>query len=179
MNISAPLIGFFIAAGIAGLISSMQPGMNAKLGSAAGSPLYGGLVNFIVGIGLIIVVLLVLHLRGHALAPAPNVKALAAIPWWAWLGGLLGATYVCTAIFVVPKIGGVNYFVCIVVGQILGHLVIDRFGFLGLPTHPITPTRLAGIVLVITGMLLVTTGSKKSEQANERTSEQRPEPAKP
>jgi transporter family-2 protein len=158
MNVNASLAGFFIAAGVVGLISSVQPGMNARLGSAAGSPLYGGVTNFAVGILLVVAVVTVLYLRGDV--TGPNLKQVAAAPWWAWLGGTLGALYVCTAIFVVPKIGGVNYFVCIVVGQIIGHLIIDRWGLLGLSTHPITPMRLAGVALVIVGMLLVTSGSK-------------------
>lgn len=158
MSFNVSLAGFFIAAALVGLASSMQPGMNARLGAAAGSPLYGGLTNFLVGILLVLVVLAVLYLRGDVVAP--KLQQMAATPWWAWLGGLLGAFYVCTAIFVVPKIGGVNYFVCIVVGQIIGHLIIDKWGLLGLAAHPITSTRVIGIVLVIAGMLLVTMGSK-------------------
>ncbi len=158
MNVNASLAGFFIAAGVVGLISSVQPGMNARLGAAAGSPLYGGVANFAVGILLVLTVVTVLYLRGDV--TGPNLKQVATAPWWTWLGGTLGALYVCTAIFVVPKIGGVNYFVCIVVGQIIGHLIIDRWGLLGLSTHPITPMRLAGVVMVIGGMLLVTSGSK-------------------
>lgn len=158
MNFNASLAGFFVAAGIVGLVSSVQPGMNARLGAAAGSPFYGGLTNFLVGVVVVLAVLLALYLRGDV--TAPNLKQMTSVPWWAWLGGLFGAMYVCTAIFVVPKIGGVNYFVCIVVGQIVGHLIIDRWGLLGLSTHPITPTRVVGVVLVIAGMLLVTMGSK-------------------
>lgn len=158
MNVNASLAGFFIAAGVVGLISSVQPGMNARLGAAAGSPLYGGLTNFAVGIMLVLTVLAVLYVRGTV--SAPDMQQVRSAPWWAWLGGAMGALYVCTAIFVVPRIGGVNYFVCIVVGQIIGHLIIDRWGLLRLATHPITPTRVAGVVLVIAGMLLVTMGSK-------------------
>ncbi|HLP84714.1 MAG TPA: DMT family transporter [Phycisphaerales bacterium] len=160
MNAPASLVGFFLAAAAAGLLSTMQPGMNAKLGGAAGSPFYGGLVNFVIGIGLIVIVLLALRAMGSPLAPAPAVSKLSSVPWWSWFGGLLGATYVCTAIFVVPKIGGVNYIVCIVVGQVIGHLLIDQFGLVGLPKHPLTTTRFVGVVLVIIGMLLVTAGSK-------------------
>jgi transporter family-2 protein len=165
MNISASLVGFFLAAGIAGVISTLQPGMNAKLGGLAGSPFYGGLINFLIGITLILGVLLTMKLLGSDLGRSPQFSKLPQAPWWSWLGGLLGAIYVCTAIFVVPKIGGVNYIVCIVVGQVLGHLIIDRFGLVGLPTHPITPTRIAGVALVVVGMLLVTNGSKPKQQA--------------
>jgi transporter family-2 protein len=168
MNFNASLAGFFIAAALVGLVSSVQPGMNARLGAAAGSPLYGGLANFCVGILLVLVVLAALYLRGSI--GGPNVQQMVSAPWWSWLGGVLGAFYVCTAIFVVPKIGGVNYFVCIVVGQIVGHLIIDRWGLLGLSAHPITPTRVTGVVLVVVGMLLVTIGSKADPKAQAKPS---------
>jgi bacterial/archaeal transporter family-2 protein len=179
MNSSTATIGFLVAACLAGMLSSMQPGMNARLGQVAGSPLWGGLVNFVIGCALIALVVVVLRFAaGDAMGSLPTTSKMAAAPWWAWLGGLLGATYVCTAIFVVPKVGGVNYFMCVVVGQIIGHAIIDRYGLLGLPAHSLTPVRVVGIVLVVGGMLLVTSGSKPVAKAGGSVPQMEPQSAR-
>ena len=37
-------------------------------------------------------------------------------------------------------------------------MLLDRFGLLGLPQQPITPTRLIGVALVILGVVVVRRG---------------------
>jgi len=70
-------------------------------------------------------------------------------------GGLFGAMFVATAIFMVPRLGAATVLALIVVGQMLGSLTLDQFGIVGIPQHSISPIRLIGAAFLILGVLLV------------------------
>ncbi len=144
-----PLIGFYLAALAAGIAFVFQQTVNAGLRGSLGSGLWAGLTNFAVGgtaIGLVI-----LMLR----EPVPTVEAVARAPWYAWLGGLLGALYIVGAVFIAPRIGAAALVALIVVGQMLTALAFDHFGILGIPVHAVSWARLAGAALLIAGAALV------------------------
>jgi bacterial/archaeal transporter family-2 protein len=75
--------------------------------------------------------------------------------WIAWTGGIFGAIFISTAILMVPRFGAATVLALIVVGQMLGSLVFDNFGLLGVPQHPANLTRLAGAAFLILGVVLV------------------------
>jgi transporter family-2 protein len=55
----------------------------------------------------------------------------------------------------IPRLGAATVLALIVVGQMLGSLTLDHFGILGIPQHPVNPTRLAGAGLLIAGVVLI------------------------
>ncbi|MBK3736402.1 EamA-like transporter family protein [Azospirillum brasilense] len=91
------------------------------------------------------------------LAPAPRLAEAVggAGSWVTWTGGLFGALFIGTAILMVPRLGAATVLALIVVGQMLGSLVFDHVGLLGLPQQPISPTRLAGAASLILGVVLI------------------------
>jgi bacterial/archaeal transporter family-2 protein len=133
----------------AGVLLPVQAGINAQLRSAIGSPLAAGLVSFLVGtVGLAAVVFL---LR----APVSLRPTWVAPPWWYWTGGLIGAMYVVASIVLAPKLGAATMVAAIVAGQMIASLLLDQYGLLGFPTHPISGVRVLGAVLVMGGVILV------------------------
>ncbi len=86
--------------------------------------------------------------------PRPSAGAIAHTHCLSWTGGLFGATFICIAVLMVPRLGGATVF-ALVVGQMLGSLVFDHFGVLGIPQHPISAVRVAGTVLLILGVVLI------------------------
>lgn len=76
-------------------------------------------------------------------------------PWYLLIGGLLGATLVTINIFVIPKIGSLAVIGSVITGQMVAGLVIDQVGLLGLAQHPITWTRILGLVLMIAGLRFI------------------------
>ena len=54
-----------------------------------------------------------------------------------------------------PRLGVAMTFSLIVLGQMLITLVIDHFGLLGVPVQQVTLSRVAGILLVIGGVVLI------------------------
>jgi uncharacterized membrane protein YdcZ (DUF606 family) len=52
----------------------------------------------------------------------PSPGKLADIPWWAWVGGLLGTFYVLGSIVTSPRLGAVAFVAIIVAGQSVASL---------------------------------------------------------
>ena len=138
---------YLLAVGVgAGL--TVQVGMNATVGRTFGSPLWASVVNFLVGL---------VALLGCALAMGarPAASTLGEVPAWAWLAGLLGATYVVGTTLLGPRIGALALVAFVLVGQLVMALLVDQYGVLGFPRAPVTPVRLLGAALLVAGAVLV------------------------
>jgi bacterial/archaeal transporter family-2 protein len=72
------------------------------------------------------------------------------------VGGLGGAVIVFISIVAVRSLGAGGVAAALVAGQLIVSVVLDRFGTLGLPHIALTPARIAGVVLLLAGTLLVT-----------------------
>ncbi len=79
-------------------------------------------------------------------------------PGWAWLGGLYGACFVAALAYASPRLGLASALTIAVASQLVTALALDRFGLLGLSAQPISLMRIAGVLLVIGGVLLVRAG---------------------
>ena len=77
------------------------------------------------------------------------------MPWYAWVGGLYGAIFVVAAAWGVPKLGVATTITLMVAGQLLLSLVLDHFGVMDVPKQPMNLGRIAGVALVLVGVLLV------------------------
>lgn len=78
------------------------------------------------------------------------------MPWWGWLGGLCGATYVTSVFVLLPEIGAAPVVVLTVAGQQLASVAVDRYGLLRLPKRPISRRRLTGVAVLLAGVALIT-----------------------
>jgi bacterial/archaeal transporter family-2 protein len=133
----------------AGVLLPVQAGVNAQLRSALGSPIAAALVSFVIGtVGLVALVVL---LR----SPFPWRSAWATSSWWQWSGGLLGAVYVVATIVLAPRLGAGTLVAAVVAGQMLTSVLLDQYGLVGFPVHPLSALRLLGAGLVIGGVILV------------------------
>ncbi len=87
--------------------------------------------------------------------PAPGIRQLASAPWWLWTGGLMGANYIVITILLAPRLGASTMLAFIMGGQILVSLLLDHFGLIGYPAHPVTVWRLGGAALLLAGMAMI------------------------
>jgi bacterial/archaeal transporter family-2 protein len=143
---------FLILSIIAGALVPYQAALNGMLNRYMSSPLQASLVNFTGGVVFVVVILLFLR-------PAvPALGTLESIPWYLYLGGLLGVCFVTIALLAVPRIGGTAFLAAMLTGQMAGAMLMDHFGLLDVPVHPISMTRLAGVGLLGVGIWLVQTG---------------------
>jgi bacterial/archaeal transporter family-2 protein len=134
---------------VAGFGLSMQIGMNSQLRRVLQSANTAALISFLVGTTGLIALLLATR------TPLPERATLATVPWWAWFGGLLGAFYVASSTVVAAELGTASLLGLALAGQLTTALVIDHFGWLGMPEHPITWMRVAGVVLLASGVWLI------------------------
>ena len=133
----------------AGVLLPVQAGVNAQLRPDVGSPLTAALVSFLVGsVGLAVVVVVLRF-------PMALRTAWMASPWWHWVGGLIGAVYVVASIVLAPRLGAATLIAAVVAGQMIASLVLDQYGLVGFPTHPISGLRVVGAALVMGGVILV------------------------
>ena len=145
----SPTTLFILMALVAGLSVPTQAGINAQLGLWTRSPVLASTISFAVGTLTLIIYSLVTRI------PLPNPAAIGAHPWWIWTGGTLGAFFVTTTIVLVPKLGATTMVALILAGQMVASLLLDHFGLLGYPLHPISLGRIAGVLLLCAGVWLI------------------------
>ncbi len=132
----------------AGCVIPVQASANALLRKHLNHPLHAAGVNFAVGLCAILVLV---SLLARSWKPALPIAA----PWWAWLGGLCGATFVFSAVLTTPKLGPLTFLLTALAGQILIAAIVDHYGLLANPTRFMTPVRVLGIGLIFLGVVLV------------------------
>jgi transporter family-2 protein len=157
------LILYFVTF-VAGLLLTIQVGLNATLGRAVGNLRFAVFMNFLVGLTGLMIFFAAggggawPSREGLAAVPGgawPSREGLAAVPMWAWFGGLLGAFYVTIATLAGPRIGAAALLALTVFGQLIASLLVDQFGWLGFPVQPISATKLVGAALLLGGVGLI------------------------
>ncbi len=142
------IVSYLLVIG-AGASVALQQVLNAKLRTELGSPWWAGFVSYFVGV---LAMLAAIVVSGE---PRLSSAMAARTSWPSWTGGIFGAIFIGTAIFMVPRLGAATVLALIVVGQMLGSLAFDHFGLLGVPQHSASLTRLAGAGFLIFGVVLV------------------------
>ena len=145
LKLALPMI---LAVG-AGISLVTQQALNANLRAALNSAAWSGFTSYLVGV--VCMVALALLLRD----PIPSAATAARIPLFEWSGGLFGAIFIALAIFLIPQLGAASFFVLLVAGQMLGSIVFDHFGLMGVPVHPVSVVRIAGAMLLVGGVVLI------------------------
>ena len=134
----------------AGLGLTIQVGMNAQLRKVLNSAWSAALVSFVVG------TLMLLALVVATRADWPSRDTLAAVPHWAWFGGLFGAFNVAVSTVVASELGATSLLVLALAGQVAMALLVDHYGWLCLPQNPLSWQRLLGVVLLCLAVWLIT-----------------------
>lgn len=140
--------GPHLIAALVGAALTVQVGMNATVRLAIGSPMLAAIVNFVVGLAGLAVVALA---SGARWTPG----SAAAVPAWAWFGGLLGAAYVASTTVLGPRLGAATLLALTLAGQMAAALAVDHYGVIGFPQSPLTASRLIGAALLVAGVLLI------------------------
>jgi transporter family-2 protein len=141
-----PWMGLAVLAGVA---LPVQGAVNAQLRADLDAPLTAALWSFVVATVAMALILVAIR------PPRPKPARLTALPWWGWLGGLCGATYVTSVFLLIPRIGVAPTVALTVAGQQVASVLVDRHGWLRLPQRAITSQRLAGVAAILAGVALL------------------------
>jgi len=138
-----PLLAF-----LAGTFLPIQGGLNNKFGKTLESPVYASMISFVVG---------ALVLIGYITLTRQSVvwSGFKTAPAYLWLAGALGAFYVTVVIYAFPRIGPALTFSLVVAGQMVIAVILEHYNILVAHPHPISLMRIVGIVLILSGVVLI------------------------
>jgi bacterial/archaeal transporter family-2 protein len=133
----------------AGCLVGMQAPINSRLGKVIGTP-QAAAFSFLVGTTVLVVI--AAFASGGGLGSFGRVGR---VPWWALIGGLLGAVYVTVALVAVRTLGASGLTAVVITGQLVISVAIDRFGLLGIARQHVDAQRIVGLALLVAGVVLV------------------------
>jgi transporter family-2 protein len=86
------------------------------------------------------------------------IEALPRVPWWGFVGGVLGTGMVVLANRAVGALGVAAFTALNVAAQLVTSGVMDHFGLFGSDVFPMSPARLVGMGLLCAGAVMVVRG---------------------
>jgi transporter family-2 protein len=134
-----------VAVTIGGTIA-VQPGLNAELARRVGSVFGAGVLSVAVSFTLVVLIFL-------ATRSTFSVSGVTSMPPYLWLGGTFGVLFVVGTLWIAPTLGAGLLFAAIVSGQMIVAFLIDLRGFGGIEAAALSPWRVAGVILVIAGVI--------------------------
>lgn len=129
-----------------GIAVAFQPSINARLAQKTGA-YESSLISFAVGT-LAMLAVVIFSGRG-------SLRGISGASWWELTGGFLGAFFVTMTIITVPRMGTAAVMATVITGQLVTGALLDHFGLFGLRHIPMTPVRLAGMLLLAAGAALI------------------------
>ena len=135
---------------IIGLTGGVAVGIQSPLSGVMSEKVGGATSSFIIHLSGLIVSGLLLLARG-----GEKIENWKILPWYMFGLGSLGVVLYLTLSYTIPKMGATSAVTLIIVGQLIMGLLLDSFGWFGLPTRPIEITRMFGVVLLLAGSYLM------------------------
>ncbi|MBV9405419.1 MAG: DMT family transporter [Acidobacteriaceae bacterium] len=135
---------------VAGMLQALGPPMNGQLRQSLINPWLATLVSF----GLVFAVFIIVAAMFPR--PLPSTQGFATMPWWAPLGGIIGAVAVITGLLFVDRVGAGPFAAMTVSANLIMSVIIDQFGLVNMPVHTLSFFRALGVALLIGGVVLIT-----------------------
>lgn len=141
---------FYGLALVAGILNAIESGQNSLLSKTLGLPSIAAIVVLAVGgLGAVAVGLATGRLN------LPSSDQILDVPWWAWLGGLSGVFIIFAQLFAAERIGAARFLGVLVTAGVITSILLDNYALLGFKHHSASPWRIAGGVLMIIGVTIV------------------------
>ena len=132
-----------------GVILAVHLAMNGKVGSVLNNARVGNALFWCIGaVGALAIGLT--GWQNGALGPLKQVSPVLLT------AGVLGACLVFAIAWLIPQVGAGSVMITLLAGQVLGGLIMSHYGWLGSPVQPVTLTKVAGVVVMIGGVVLAT-----------------------
>ena len=134
-----------------GAIFAMQPPMNSLLAAELSSAVYAALISFL---SATVVLYAIVLTRKSDRMHLPQIFSTDR-PWWSWLGGIIGGTFVMGFAFFASKVGVGLLLVTSICGLLTCSLVIDKYGLLGTEKKPVGVVQYIGLLCVVAGIAVL------------------------
>ncbi len=140
---------FFLAV-IGGVFLAVQGGLNSTLGVYLKNPLLASLAAFFSST-LFALLFLVFSIKNN-----PTWVEIKQIPTYLWFtGGLFSVLGIGLYYYTIPKLGISTMISLGLFGQLVFSVFAGHYGWLDLPTEPITIKRTLGIITMLSGIILI------------------------
>jgi transporter family-2 protein len=143
------LIGWRVWAVVIGAFSAMQQAINGHLGALLHAPAEGSFISFFIGFILIGIVALIVDRK------VPSLETLRTAKAWNWIGGILGALFVFASVLSVPNIGPGLTITMGLIGQIVGSMMVQQFGWWKSPKSGVNRVQVLGVIVMALGVVLI------------------------
>lgn len=148
---------YVVIAAFAGALGPVQAVLNWKMGKVLSHKIQALLLSFaLAGVASIVAALVIAGAQTGSLQELRTAAHnLADAPWWSWLGSI-GALITLVGAATMPRrISASLYFLFLLLGELVASVMIDGFGWFGMPARKPTPQRIVGVILVLSGALLM------------------------
>ena len=132
----------------AGALAPLQ-GTNAELYKHWQQPIWTTVWVYLSGLATILLI------QAAFRQQLPAHEAVAAAPWWAWIGGALSIVTTLVALMFAQKLGSGMFTGLSLTAAILVSILMDQMGWIGFKQHTASPLRLLGGLLMVGGVWLV------------------------
>ena len=135
---------------VIGLIGGVAVGLQGPMSGAMSQRLGPLGSSLIIHVGGAIVSALLLVLAGGV-----NLESLKGLPLPYFFAGCFGVILYLTLAYTLPRVGVAMTTALLILAQMSIGLLLDQFGWLGVPQHSISVIRLAGVAALLLGAYLV------------------------
>jgi transporter family-2 protein len=149
-------VSYAIWAFAAGALIPLMATLNAGLARAAGGQVQATVILFAIGLSASLLLALTTAVR------LPDLQVLARLAPHQYAGGLIVGFYVLSITFLAPRFGVGNAILFAVMAQLITSALIDHFAFAGATLRPLTIMRAAGLLIVITGVVITQIGDRQA-----------------
>ena len=143
-------VAALVAAFAGGCIVAVQQALNGRVNTATLQPISTTWVNFVFGTTILLLMFLVGAWFFGAEVGAPSSG-----PWWMWMGGIFGMTFIGTAAWAVPRFGVLVFALVTIAGQLTAALLLDLAMPVGSNTVQWTVAAGAALTLGAVGLVAV------------------------
>jgi len=142
-------LAYALLAAAAGACIALQASANGMFRRNLGDPWYAAFFSICGTFVTAVTVMLLFR------PPVPSADSIRSTQWWNWVGGPLGAAIVLAGAALTQRLGAGAFIALVVGGQLVCSVLLDHFALMGLPEVPLTPGRVAGVALVVGGVVCI------------------------
>lgn len=133
-----------------GIMVVIQGGVNARLGVLLNNSLLATCTALTMSASFTLIAVLI-NVRQF-----PSMHQIREIPLYMWItGGVLSFLAVTLFYYIIPKVGISTAVTFGLAGQLLFAAIAGHFGWFNMPLEPITVKKIAGLFVMIVGVILI------------------------
>ncbi len=140
---------WLVIAVVAGVANPFQSGTNAELNKQLGTPIWAGVVVYATGLGGLLLTQLFVR------QAFPESGRMLMVSPWAWMGGLISIASTMAGLMLAQRMGSGVFTGITITAALVSSVMLDQMGAIGFRQHSASPARLAGCVLMIAGVWMI------------------------